>query len=144
MATWIAGKFGYVGIGAAMTWAFSRWSHHPRCKILPKNTFINQGFDDSIGGFIGSNVRLEGPLDAAATALVVGDVYVLHLGITATGPIEFTLSVRIADIEVTNDAEDEPHLTVNAVSKGSFDPAVLQGLVTREALAETPSALRAA
>jgi hypothetical protein len=128
VATFIAGKFGYVktGIAPGVAWAFNRWSYHPRAKILPKNTFVAGGYDDNIAGFIGADVRLEGPVDSTQTTmLTVGDVVTLALGITATGPIEFTLDVRIVDIEVTNDAEDEPHMTVNAVSKGSFNPAVL-------------------
>ena len=128
MATFVAGKFGYVSIGGAPAWAFTRWSFHPRAKILPKNTFVAGGYDDNISGFIGADVRMEGPVDLdQPSTLTVGDVYTVALGITATGPIEFELSVRIADIEVTNDAEDEPHMTVNGVSKGSFTPDVLAG-----------------
>jgi hypothetical protein len=133
MATFIAGKYGYVKIGVDVVgWAFSSWDYHPRCKILPKNTFIAGGYDDNIGGFIGADVRLEGPQDMDQTApLIVGDVYVLHLGITETGPIEFTLSVRIADIEASNNAEDEPTWVVSAVSKGAFNPAIPQTGVLR-------------
>lgn len=129
MATFIAGKSGYVKIGTppAGAWAFNKWTFHPRCKILPKNTFVAGGFDDNIGGFIGADVRMEGPWDLDQTvALTVGDVITVALGITATGPVEFNLDVRIGDIEVTNDAEDEPHLVISGVSKGPFSPAVPQ------------------
>jgi hypothetical protein len=126
MPTPIAGKFGYVTIGAAANWYFNRWSYHPRCKILPKNTFTAGGYDQNIGGFIGADIRLEGPFDTAPPGpLVVGDLYTVKLGITATGPIEFSIGVRISDVEVTNDAEDEPHLVVNGVSNGPFTPSVL-------------------
>ena len=129
-ATYIAGKSGYVLVGVAVDpWAFGRWSHRPRCKILAKNTFVAGGFDDNVGGFIGADVRLEGPFDLAQVVpLSVGEVYVLHLGITATGPIEFSLTVRVADIDVSNDAEGEPHWVVSAVSKGPFNPAVPQNV----------------
>jgi hypothetical protein len=124
----IAGKFGYVKIDANPAgWYFNRWSYHPRAKILPKNTFTAGGYDTNISGFIGADVRLEGPFDTAPVSpLVVGQTYTVHLGISSAPVSEFTLTVRISDIEVTNDSEDEPHLVVNAVSTGTFNPNILQ------------------
>jgi hypothetical protein len=149
MATYVAGKFGYVMLAVApgpatLVWAFSRWSYRPRCKILPKNTFVAGGYDDNEGGFIGADVRMEGPFDLAQTIpLVVGDVYVAALGITATGPVEFSLSVRVADVDLNNNAEDEPMWTINAVSKGAFNPAIPQsGALLAAARAQLEAARR--
>lgn len=123
----IAGKSGYVRITDTTDWALAKWRYKPRAKILPRNTFIANGKDTSISGFVGADVTLEGPYDVGMPApLVVGHTYAVFLGIDEDTPAEFTLTVRVADMDISNDAEDGPMWVVSAVSHGDFEPTVPQ------------------
>lgn len=129
MAEFIAGKVGYVTIDeeGGTEWAFSKWSYTPRAKILPRNTFVAEGKDVNIAGFIGADVELSGPLDQDnPDFFTVGEVYSPRLGIEEDGPTEFTVPFRVESIAVTNDAEDGPMWVVRGPSTGAFEPSVFQ------------------
>lgn len=127
VGTFIAGKSGYVYIDDVTAWALAKWRYKPRAKILPRNTFKANGKDVNIAGFVGADVTLEGPYDVGMPApLEVGNTYTVYLGIDASTPAEFTLTVRIADVDISNDAEDGPMWVVSAQSTGDFEPTVPQ------------------
>jgi hypothetical protein len=127
MATFYAGKVGYVTDDLSNVYAFSKWRYKPRAKIVSRNNYTSLGKDESVAGFIGADITLEGPFDAALPAvLTVGELYTFSLGIEDDGPTEFVVQIRISDVEVSNDAEDAPNMTVSGVTHGGFEPSVLQ------------------
>ncbi len=128
---WISGKAGYVlidgGLGAGEIWRFSKWRYLDRTKIVPRNAWggDDPGFDENVAGFTGADLELSGPYDLAPPgALQSGNNYVFYLGLDSIDVIEFALPARIADIEVSNDAEAAPDWKVSAKSNGGYLPLI--------------------
>lgn len=125
MATgFVAGKVGYVyvddGIDGPQAWKLGKWSYKPRAKIVPRNNFMSGGLDENLAGFIGADIRIEGPYSIGEMPVTVGETYLVYLGLEEDGPTEFQCNIRVSDFEVANDSEDAPNIIIVAVSNGDL------------------------
>ena len=128
----VSGKSGFVtlfdenGTGGGV-WPFKRWRKKNRTKILSRNNFRSGGKDESVAGFQGCDIVLEGPYDTANPMFLQdGELYLAVLGIEDSGPTLFSVVIRVESIEMDNDAEDGPMWVVTGQSHGDFDSTVPQ------------------
>lgn len=113
-----SGKDGAVLVGAT-PYAFGKWSAAINTKAVPVNNFTSQGFNESVPGFTGATITLDGPWNINAMPLVSGTVYTFNLN---NGLNTMSIPARVTDIKPSNDAEGTPTVSVTAVSQGLFTP----------------------
>jgi len=122
--TYLAGKGGYVSVGAApgTQIAFRSWKCSMKAAGLKINDFPSLGFQTLIAGFFSAALTLEGAYFAGATALSAGNTYAFNLGYSST--LSLVVSAMITDLTPTVEAEKEETLSVTADSTGNFTAAV--------------------
>lgn len=118
---YLSGTSGFVKLGAT-DYAFGKWKIALRSGAPKVTNFTSGGYQEIVGGVIAGTITLNGPYNQGAMALAANTSYVFHLGMD-TG-VEFSLTARITNLEVDNDTEDAPRVTVTAESSGSFTASI--------------------
>lgn len=117
---YLSGKTGFVLV-AGTAFAFGKW----RLSISvgkPKVTnFKTSPYQALVSGIYAGKLTLDGPYEATAMPLTAGGEYLFTLGWTAALNIQVTC---IIDLDLTNDVEDAPRVSVSGESDGIFGIAI--------------------
>ena len=117
----ISGKFGFVLVnGTAL--AFGKWKLKMKSGKPKIPNWKGGGFMQRVTGLLDADLSVEGPWDIGAMGgLAAGGEYTFSLGYTQLLSLVVT---AIIDIDVNNDVEDTPRITVTGESDGTFSFSV--------------------
>ncbi len=117
----LSGTTGYVKVGSA-TYAFGKWKLALKGGAPKVTNFAGLGYQQLVGGVKAGTITLSGAYDQGNMPLQINTTYTFHLGL-ALG-IELALPAQVSDIDVDNDVEDAPRVTVTAQSTGEFNAQI--------------------
>lgn len=117
----LSGKTGYVKVGST-DYAFGKWKVGIKGGAPKITNWKTGGFQKVVPGVVLGDLTLNGPMDAGSMPLAVNTTYTFHLGMD-TG-IELAVPAQVTGIDVDNDVEDAPRVSVTATSNGEFTASI--------------------
>lgn len=122
MAT-LAGKSGYIAIGANTNFAFAMWTGDISTDALDTTTFSSGGYKENIAGLTGMKISARGPYNNTAMGLTSGNSYAVTLGMSAS--VTLTCTARLETISITTDVSKPVEVNISMQSTGSFTAAIV-------------------
>lgn len=117
----LSGTTGFVKIGST-TYKFGKWKLSMKSGVPKTNNFAGGGFQSNVAGMVGATLTFSGPYDQGSMAFAVNTSYAFICGLD-TG-VELTVTARVSGIDVDNDVEGTPQVSVTAESTGSFTASI--------------------
>lgn len=121
MAGFLSGTTGFVKLGST-TYKFGKWKLALKAGNPKTTNFAGGGYQSLVTGVISGTVTCSGAYDTGNMALAVGSSYAFHLGLD-TG-VELTATFLVTSVDVDNDVEGTPQISVTGESTGTFTSAI--------------------
>lgn len=118
---YISGKSGGVKVGAT-AYSFGKWKALMKMNLPSITNFTSGGAQALLDAIKRATITLVGPYNQGNMPFVVGTTYtwLLHF----TDAINLSIPAKVESIDVDNDVETNPVITITAQSDGTFTAAI--------------------
>jgi hypothetical protein len=116
-ANYIAGKTGYVQVGANQT-RFGKWKLGIKTAVVKRTNFQSGGFQELLAAITDGSLTISGPYDQGNMALSCGTQYTFVLGWTSE--VSITCVAIVDSLDLDDDAEGAADVAFTAKTNGSF------------------------
>jgi hypothetical protein len=113
---YVAGKVGFVAVNAVV-YPFAKWRLSLKVGKPKVTNFTSEGFQALVSAINAATMSLEGAYNIGNMPLTNGFRYTFHFGFTTA---IYLVGDFIVDLDLNNDVEDVPRVTVSGESTGPF------------------------
>jgi hypothetical protein len=117
----LSGTTGHVKIGST-SYAFDKWKLAIKAGAPNVTNFTSSGYKQIVSGVIAGTLTISGPYNQGSMAFSVNTTYTWLLGLD-TG-VELSVSAKLTSLEVDNNVEDSPRVSIGAETSGSFTSSI--------------------
>lgn len=118
---YLSGKTGSVLVNG-VAYPFDKWKLSITVGKPKVTNFKTSPYQALVSGILAGKLSLEGPYDAGNMPLTGGNEYVFTLGWTVALNIQVQC---IVDLDLSNDVEQNPKVSISGESDGSFGISIV-------------------